>query len=176
MTSLRMWVPFFFLAVGCGTDETMDPPASPTPSQSSNVPSVDLCRAMWALVSAPGVSERVCALQTNTASTRQTIEACKLCATSLALVTNLSPNPSCATPREDCPVEAAELSACFTTIGSTLAELAPTCDRMQAAGAAGDPALLALTLATSNCGPVLTRCQPLQELVQGLIGAGIRAR
>jgi hypothetical protein len=164
---------------GCGSDETLSPPepatTSSNPSQTTaeQVPGdaglVDLCGALWALLEAPGMAERVCALQATDPSAPEAIQQCKLCAAGINFAEQLLPNPVCQTQLEDCPVGDAQLAACFETIGEVLTEVVPGCE--PDATNPVDTAALGLRIATSSCAPVLLECKPMQNLVVALLGS-----
>lgn len=162
---------------GCGSDETLSPPTpvttSSNPSRASDEPVdaglVDICGALWALLEAPGMAERVCALQVTNPSTPEAVQQCKLCAAGVDFVDQLLPNPACYTQLEECPVGDAALAACFATIGEVLTEVVPGCE-LDATNPV-DTAALGLRIATSSCAPVLLECKPVQDLVAGLLAA-----
>lgn len=159
------------IAFGCGGDESLGPPppaTAPTsgPSTSETI-GVNLCGAFWELLGAPGMAERVCALQVTDPLDGAAITQCKLCAASLTFAERLVPEPACYGTIDDCPVGDADVTACFGVIGHVLADSVSGCnlDTPQPV----DTTQLALRIATSSCGPVLLACKPLQELVAGLL-------
>lgn len=162
------------LVWGCGTDEALNPP-HPAPSQSvtdslvGDAGLLDLCGAFWGLLEAPGMAERVCALQVTDPSDDVAISQCKLCASGLQFAERILPEPECYSSVEECPVSDSELSECFEVIGETLTEFVPNCDLDNLDPI--DTTQVALRIATSSCGPVLLECKPLQELVAGLLSA-----
>src|SRR5690606_9889121 len=94
----------------CGSDEALSPePSTSASTSTTNVPPppldtgrFDLCGAVWRLVQAPGMAERLCALQNGSANDSAAISQCKLCASSLTFIERLLPNPACYTTLEDC--------------------------------------------------------------------------
>lgn len=162
LTALVVW--------GCGADETLTPPPRPTPSvsdtRSTDGGLLDLCGAMWGLLAAPGMAERLCALQV-TDPDDVAVSQCKLCASGLEFAERILPEPACYSSVEECPVSDAELRACFEIIGETLTDFVPNCDLDTLDPI--DTTQVALRVATSSCGPVMLECKPLQELVTSLL-------
>lgn len=164
---------------GCGSDETLSPPEPATttsnPSQTTDAPVpgdaglINLCGAFWGLLQAPGMAERMCALQVTDPNDDTAISQCKLCASGLEFAERLLPEPECYSAVEDCPVSDAELTGCFEVVGEVLTEFVPNCDLDNLEPI--DTTQLGIRIATSSCGPVLLVCQPLQELVAGLLAA-----
>jgi hypothetical protein len=130
---------------------------------------LDLCGAFWGLLAAPGMAERVCALQVTDPSDDVAVSQCKLCASGLQFAERILPEPQCYSTVEECPVSDSELSQCFEIIGATLTEFVPDCnlDNLDPV----DTTRLGIRIAASSCGPVLLECKPLQELVTGLLAA-----
>lgn len=172
----RFWIPplFSLWVLGCGSDEAIQGPSPPggptgTVSNSALPERLDICGAFWSLLNAPGTAERLCALQTDNPRQRAAIGQCKLCAASLTFVERLLPDPVCYTTVEECPVANIDLVSCFQTVGEILAATVPNCDSPDVTPV--NTTQLAVTITGSSCGPVITKCQPMQELIGGLIGA-----
>src|SRR5688572_29369852 len=130
MRRSRCGVLVALLVCGCGSDETL----SPAPSPPATTPTVgdagllNLCGAFWGLLEAPGMAERVCALQVTDPDDDVAVSQCKLCASGLEFADRLLPEPECYAPVEDCPVTDAALTECFEIVGEILTEVVPGCD------------------------------------------------
>lgn len=153
--------------VACGADETL---IRPSPEPGSGDAGLDPCDAFDTFLSVRGVPERLCALN-QPAGDEGSAQRCALCAAGLNAVSTLLPDLSCPTELDDCPVEHAALNACFKDVGQLVTEALPGCTDTSATLL--DPAALALRFATSNCGPVIAECPPVQELVFALLGAAL---
>ncbi len=161
---------------GCGSDESISQPfpgggPTGTVSNLADPARLDICGAFWSFINAPGAAERLCALQSEDPGHPAAVSQCKLCAASLTFVETLLPDPTCYTTVDECPVGNTDLVSCFETMGVILAESVPSCDGPNVTPV--DTTQLALVVAGSSCGPVLTKCRPMQELVAGLIGAAL---
>lgn len=157
-------------SVACGSDETMARRWEPAPDPQST-PGVDICGAVRSMLQAPGVVEGLCALQSPRSAGAS--GQCTLCAASGTLIQSLWPVRECSVELSDCPVESAELSACFATLGETLASQLPRCSNASDEQEL-DPTALALEIATSACAGVITQCPPLQRWVIDLVTSAAR--
>lgn len=170
-----MAVGILALFCGCGSDEAIDKTSATTETRNvAAVPTaadlLDICGAFWSMARAPGAAERLCALRTDNSRRRAGVEQCKLCAASLAFVEELLPSPACYAGIDECKVSNSELHGCFEVMGTLLAETVEGCEGHVEPV---DTAALALRLASSSCGPVITECKPARELLATLIGAAL---
>ena len=162
-------------SIACGSDETMEPrwrPETDAGTDPQATHGADICGAVRSMLQAPGLVEGLCALQAPGEATGPS-EQCTLCAASGTLVESLWPVRECPVELSDCPVESAELSSCFATLGEALANQLPRCsdagDEQEL-----DPTALALEIATSACAGVITQCPPLQRWVVDLVSSAAR--
>lgn len=156
----------------CGSDEELSPPSSTLVTTGTLAPDaglLNLCGAFWGMLQAPGMAERVCALQVTDPSDDVAVSQCRVCASGLTFAERILPEPECYTAIDECPVSNAELTGCFGVIGEVLTEFVPGCDLANLDPI--DTTALGLRIATSSCGPVLLECKPLQDLVATLLTA-----
>jgi hypothetical protein len=161
----------------CGSDETLAP--APAAQMGDNADAgVDVCGALNALFSVPGVPERLCALNQGSpqsagapqsGASQSAVQQCQVCAATTTALDALLPALSCPTQLEECPVQDATLRQCFKDVGQIMSDTMPGC--AQSESTTLDSTQLTIRIATSSCGPVLLACPPLQALVLGLLGA-----